>query len=259
MRQLRALIVVMLLAVTASAAAGGYTIRWGDTLSGIAQRLGIGTSDLATANRITDPNRIRAGEILSVPQGKKTVALGATNGIFQVVKAGDNLATLAKRFGTTPSAIASANGLADGNWLQVGQRLLIPGQKWLCPVKSNGGPVSATNGFGAPRPGGHSHEGDDIFAATGTPVVAPVSGVVRRVQGNIGGNAFYLAGDDGTTYYGAHMSSYAGSPGRVSAGTVIGTVGQTGDASTTPPHLHFEIHPNGGAAVDPWPVVSRAC
>jgi murein DD-endopeptidase MepM/ murein hydrolase activator NlpD len=79
------------------------------------------------------------------------------------------------------------------------------------------------------------------------------------VRGAIAGNALYLAGDDGTTYYGAHLSSYVASPGRVSAGGVIGRVGKTGDAEGTAPHLHFEIHPNGGAPVDPWPVVSRAC
>jgi murein DD-endopeptidase MepM/ murein hydrolase activator NlpD len=83
--------------------------------------------------------------------------------------------------------------------------------------------------------------------------------VLSHVQGAITGNGYYLRGDDGTVYYGAHLDSYVAAPGRVGVGTVIGHVGNTGDAATTPTHLHFEIKPGGGAPVDPWPVVSRIC
>jgi murein DD-endopeptidase MepM/ murein hydrolase activator NlpD len=256
MRQLRALIVIMLLAASSSAAAGGYTVRWGDTLSAIGRRLGVAPTSLASANGIADLDRIKAGQVLTVPQGGHAVAVGTTAGVFHVVQSGENLATIARRFGTTQSALVSANGLSNPNRLAIGQRLVIPGQRWLCPVRGDASPVES---FGDPRPGGRRHQGVDIYAARGTPVVASVGGVLRHVRGNIAGNAYYLAGDDGTTYYGAHMDSYVAGPGRVNAGAVIGRVGSTGNADGFTPHLHFEIHPGGGAAVDPWPLVSRAC
>ena len=262
MRQLRALIVVVLLAASGSAATGGYTVRWGDTLSGIGKRFGVAPSSIASANGIKDPNHIVAGRVLTVPTGKggTSPSGAATSGVFHVVQAGENLATIARKFGTTQSAIVDTNGLANPNLIREGQRLIIPGQQWLCPVRGGAGvPVTPVHNYQAPRPGGRRHQGNDIFAPSGTPVVAPVGGVVRHVKGNTAGNAFYLAGDDGTTYYGAHMDSYVASAGRVSAGNVIGRVGSTGNAAGLSPHLHFETHPNGGGAVDPWPLVSRAC
>ena len=74
----------------------------------------------------------------------------------------------------------------------------------------------------------------------------------------LGGKAFYLDGDDGNFYYGAHLDSY-GHSGRVEAGTVVGFNGDTGNARGTP-HLHFEIHPGGqGNPTNPYPVVARYC
>jgi murein DD-endopeptidase MepM/ murein hydrolase activator NlpD len=261
MRQLRALIVVVLLAASGSAATGGYTVRWGDTLTGIGKRFGVSPSSIASANGITNADRIVAGRVITVPAGKGGTAPSgaATSGVFHVVNAGENLATIARKFSTTPSAIVAANGLSDPNRIREGQRLIIPGQQWLCPVRAGGAPMTPVHNYLAPRPGGRKHQGNDIFAPTGTAVVAPVGGVVRHVKGNTAGNAFYLAGDDGTTYYGAHLASFVASPGRVSAGNVIGRVGATGNADGHDPHLHFEVHPNGGAAVDPWPLLSRAC
>ena len=131
----------------------------------------------------------------------------------------------------------------------------LRGGDFLCPV---GGPTSFFDTFGAARSGGRRHKGVDMFATRGTPVVAPVSGVVRHRTNRLGGLAFYLDGDDGNRYYGAHLDSF-GVEGRVEAGAVVGTVGNTGNARYTSPHLHFEIMPGGGASVNPTPTVRAAC
>ncbi|QGG95128.1 murein hydrolase activator EnvC family protein [Actinomarinicola tropica] len=125
---------------------------------------------------------------------------------------------------------------------------------WVCPVA---GPHSFIDSWGAPRSGGRSHKGVDMMASTGTPVVAPVSGTVTHRGNSIGGLSFHLNGVDGHYYYGTHLSAY-GASGQVQAGTVIGYVGDTGNARGIP-HLHFEIHPNGGSAVNPTPTVRAAC
>lgn len=109
--------------------------------------------------------------------------------------------------------------------------------------------------WGDPRSGGRSHGGVDMMAAVGLPVLAPVSGVVTHGSDTLGGLHFQLTGDDGRYYYGAHLSGY-GQGGRVSAGTVIGYNGETGNAVGA--HLHFEIHV-GGVQVNPYPYVAAAC
>lgn len=110
------------------------------------------------------------------------------------------------------------------------------------------GPYPAfSDTFGAGRAGVDWHHGDDLFAPTGTPVVAVAAGVVFSVGWqHLGGRRLWLIDGSGNEYYYAHLSRYgraARDGERVRAGQVLGYVGDTGDAEGTPPHLHFELHP----------------
>jgi murein DD-endopeptidase MepM/ murein hydrolase activator NlpD len=111
--------------------------------------------------------------------------------------------------------------------------------------------------FGAARADTGVHEGNDLFANFGTPVVAVADGTVENVGSLvISGNRLWVYADTGDQFFYAHLSAFSPAAidhAHVTAGTVLGYVGNTGDAEPTPPHLHFEIHPNGGAAVDPHP------
>jgi len=128
------------------------------------------------------------------------------------------------------------------------------------------GDVEFIDSWGFPRMLGtasaHWHQGSDIFAAFGTPLLATEDGVLTRVgTASLGGNKLWLVGESGHHYYYAHLSAYA--PGvrdglRVEAGDVVGFVGDTGNAKGTSPHLHFEIHPGGKGPVNPYPLLKAA-
>lgn len=96
-----------------------------------------------------------------------------------------------------------------------------------------------------------------MIAASGVPLVAAESGRVNFKQTRLGGNSVWLYGNSGTSYFYAHLSGFEGSSRSVTRGEVIGYNGSTGNAFT--PHLHFEIHPGGGVAVNPYPSVRAAC
>jgi murein DD-endopeptidase MepM/ murein hydrolase activator NlpD len=124
-----------------------------------------------------------------------------------------------------------------------------------CPVA---GPVSFTDTWGAPR-SGHTHQGVDMMAAYGTPIVAIVDGTITYSgYGGSAGNWLILSGDDGNGYWYMHNQENLVTGGHVSVGQQIATVGDTGNAAGTP-HLHFEFHPGGGAAVNPTPLVASIC
>ncbi len=128
------------------------------------------------------------------------------------------------------------------------------GSGMTCPVA---GPRAFADTWGAPRSGGRSHEGVDMMSPGGTPLVAVESGSANFSTNRLGGNAIWLQGASGTKYYYAHLSSWEGSSRSVSKGDVIGYVGATGN--TTANHLHFEVHPGGGRAVNPYPYVRNVC
>jgi murein DD-endopeptidase MepM/ murein hydrolase activator NlpD len=117
--------------------------------------------------------------------------------------------------------------------------------------------------YGFPRmpgtPDEHWHEGIDLFAAKGTPLVATERGIITKLGvGRLGGLKFWLKGESGTEWYYAHLDGFA--PGLadgvvVDAGQLVGYVGNTGNALTTPPHLHMQVHPGGGDPVNPYPLL----
>jgi len=126
----------------------------------------------------------------------------------------------------------------------------------LFPVN---GPHSFIDDWGFPRSGGRRHRGNDIFAKEGTPVVAVTDGYIDEwtpKEKGLGGIVLWVRGYDNNRYYYAHLQKIA--PGitlgsKVAAGQVIGYVGNTGNARTTPHHLHFQIHPGGGEPINPYP------
>ncbi|MGD2051842.1 MAG: peptidoglycan DD-metalloendopeptidase family protein [Acidimicrobiia bacterium] len=129
-----------------------------------------------------------------------------------------------------------------------------------CPVN---GAVTFTDTWGAPRSGGRTHEGVDMIAVRGTPAVAVEAGTVKRMgNGGLGGITVWLRGDGGDEYYYAHLDGWASglSVGQhLAAGELLGYVGNTGNAAYTVTHLHFEFHPGGGGAVNPYPLAARLC
>jgi murein DD-endopeptidase MepM/ murein hydrolase activator NlpD len=125
-----------------------------------------------------------------------------------------------------------------------------------CPVA---GPNEIADGFGiwVAKPGTpkHIHQGNDITAASGTPIVAPFDGIAEASSNQLGGLAVKVFGEYGYVYN-AHLSGYA-QLGEVEAGDVIGYVGATGNAGGY--HNHFEWHPGNGSAVDPYAYLMAVC
>lgn len=136
----------------------------------------------------------------------------------------------------------------------------VPAAAQTCPVN---GPHSFTDTWGAPRSGGRTHQGVDMLAARGTPLVAIEAGTITRLSNSrLGGITIWLQGAGGDSFYYAHLDAWAegiyeGMP--VSVGTLVGYVGTTGNAPAHVPHLHFEFHPGGGAAINPTPLVTSLC
>ena len=135
---------------------------------------------------------------------------------------------------------------------------IAPGASRYLSVFPVAGANSYSDDFGAPRHQGR-HEGVDIMADRGTPLLAVDNAkVIRlsRTETGLGGISLWLERADGTQYYYAHMTTIAAGldvGSAVGVGVVVGSVGNTGDARYGAPHLHFEIHPGGRSATDPYP------
>lgn len=154
-----------------------------------------------------------------------------------------------------------------------GGRLSTPGASGgtalsgiACPVVGAVAGRDYSNDWGYPRSGGRYHQGNDMFASTGTPVVAIDDAVIVRwnppsAPTSLGGITVTYRTGDNSEWYNAHLDSVAPgiSPGvAVARGQTIGTVGRTGNARTTPPHLHLGRR-QGGVWVNPWPTTSPVC
>ncbi len=228
----------------------------GETLAKIAAKYGTTVQALAAANGIVDVNRIIAGSELTISGGTSppapapTPTIGTGVSTYRVVR-GDTLSILAARHEVTIKYLMELNGLTDPNKLISGQLLTVPGTGFTCPVTGS----VYINDWHFVRPGGRLHLGTDLFADSGTPVFAPVTGRVEQIEGTLGGLQFWLYGDDGNLYIGTHMGGF-GAAGAVEQGDIVGYVGQTGNAKTTPPHLHFEIIVDD-VEINPYPTLKE--
>jgi murein DD-endopeptidase MepM/ murein hydrolase activator NlpD len=166
-------------------------------------------------------------------------------------------ATAAASAAATPAQAASMPASGSGSSSAPVAPTPAPanaGSGLVCPVA---GTRSYADTWGAARSGGRRHQGTDIMSPSGTPLVAMEAGRVEFHSNRLGGLTLRLYGAGGTRYYYAHLSRYAGSNRSVSAGEVVGYVGRTGNTSAN--HLHLQVHPGSGQAVNPYTYVRRAC
>ncbi len=240
-----------------------YEVKEGDTLSAIAASfLNMRSEDIAFANGLGGDGDLQVGATLVIPVLERNTrgvvspdAFKANTETFYTVTDGETMTSIAQKFGVDVNQLAELNGIGDIRYVAVGHVLEIPANRWVCPLPE----AIFINDWGFPRTGGRTHEGNDLFVAIGTPIAAPVSGVLTNKEGPVGGLQFNLVGDDGVTYIGSHLSGF-GEAGQVAAGAIIGYVGDSGNAAGAKPHLHFEMHPGGlDAPVNPYPTLVRAC
>ena len=122
-----------------------------------------------------------------------------------------------------------------------------------CPIA---GPSTFEDSWGWARSGGRRHEGVDLIAERGTPVIAVRDGFAQFKNNRLGGRAIWLTAENGDKFYYAHLDSWEGESREVEAGELIGRVGSSGNARGS--HLHFETLP-GGNVENPYPHTLGAC
>lgn len=260
-----------------------YTVRRGDTLSGIAERCGVRWLDLAAENNIAAPYTLRDGQVLVMPGGARTY----------VVQRGDNLYRIAVSHGMSLQELASINGIPAPYTIHPGQELQLSGSARPVQVAANNPPVPSQRpaqqtpsttppastpapvsrpAAGAPQfrwphdgqvvanfgaqPGGRRNDGIRIAANVGEPVRAAAAGEVvyagNELQGY--GELVLLRHGDWVTAY-AHNSVLRVSVGQqVEAGAVIAEAGSSGSANRV--QVHFEIR-RGVTPVNPMEYLPR--
>ena len=173
--------------------------------------------------------------------------------------AADEAASEPDGTGYVPEGTSS---IPPGGWtasppIDPARRAQLLSSEYVFPVA---GGSSFSNDWGGYRSDTGFHQGIDLFSACGTPLVAVHEGTVGRMGWNrLGGRRIWINDTNGNSFYYAHMSAYAAglSEGmHVAPGTIIGYMGNTGDAQGTPCHLHLQVHPGGGWAVPPFEYVS---
>ncbi len=202
-------------------------------------------------------------KLLSAPTPTVATPVAASTGDIGAAAAddgGDSGASLASSGAATRPLLPDAGGGQTGGGgsgsFPGGSGNDYAGPGWVCPTGSAPAPFADT--WGAPRSGGRRHQGVDMIGQRGIPIVAVVDGVAEPKTNVLGGTTVWFSGVDGNKYYYAHLAGY-GQLGSVKAGTTIAFLGQTGNASFSIAHLHFEIHPGGGPAVNPYPTVAAHC
>ena len=163
--------------------------------------------------------------------------------------------------GLTPSLGTIAGTIASKIVLYVNVARLYtksPDQTLAMPVQDVT-KREVTNTWHAPRSTDRLHEGQDIFAPRGTPILSATEGYIVRIgENSLGGQTVSVMGAGGRVYYYAHLDSYAAGIAEgdyVTTKSVLGYVGTTGNAAGTPPHLHFGVYSSGGA-INPLPLLS---
>ena len=201
-------------------------------------------------NRGERSDNVRAIQNALIAQGVEVK--GGADGIFGVATSIAIGNFQAARGLAQTQALDYATAVALGV-LASNEALGLPSIK-VFPVQAR---CSFTDTWGEAR-GSRRHEGVDIIAPRGNLIYAVVDGIITKkyTDASLSGNALRLTTVDGTYFFYAHLDSFA--PGidvgvSVQAGQVLGTNGATGNTAT--PHLHFEVHPRGGAAINPYPIV----
>lgn len=213
----------------------------------------------ARLNRMLDAHAGRTQELTAHAVEQRTAALEADvpERTARSVELAGDLATLAGE-----SADFAAQLRAGFERIADGREGPTPWRDFRCPVD---GQVQFVNDWGFPRSGGRSHEGTDVFAERGTPIVAMAGGTVQRVsRADVGLGGLAVTYEvDGHQVYNAHLDSVADELGvgdKLAAGDVIGTVGTSGNARGTPPHNHLGIYRSGDdVPLNPYPILRRAC
>lgn len=161
-------------------------------------------------------------------------------------------------------AIAAALAYFAGPWIRNALyivELLGEDAPLDLPVPVQGVSVRAVRDtFGAPRGQDRKHQGVDIFAPRGTPVVSTTRGIVSRIGENrLGGTVVWVLGPGGDRHYYAHLDSVADiqTGQRIVTGDVLGGVGNTGNARGTPPHLHYGIYRRASGAINPFTLLTN--
>lgn len=265
-----------------------HLVSAGDTWFGIAQQSQVTMRSLVTANDATDDHVLHPGDVVCLPTGATpSSSCSPSNAARHVVESGDTWWDIANRAGTSMSTLLSTNGASDDQLIHPGDTVCLPPGASVVSTSSSAasssrsgassarvagldalpmrGPCWFSDDWGDPRGAGRRHEGTDLFARSGSYVYAVVDGTLTRrawdQPGGRSGNAWWLTAADGsgTYYFYAHLADFApelsvGS--RVEAGQIIGFMGNTGNSAF--PHLHFEVHPNGGSAVNPYSLLRQS-